>query len=334
MKGDFGEISLVPENADDVWHLGHLVSPGDLVFATTFRSAETPQDKLRPEKAEKRPVRLGIRVEKVHFHEYTGRLRIMGTIESGPEPGAHHTLNIEAGTELAIIRSWSNRDMERIERAVKASGAGEVLVLAIEDGEAQLYRMRQYGPEWMETIAEGSGKASGVDGKQTLFERVLARIQGAGGHLIVAGPGFVREDFGRFLRERAPALYARTMLVETRGSGRSAVREVIGKGALERLTGDIQLAREVSLMEEFTDRLARGEPVAYGEEEVEEAVTLGAALQVLVVDSALRGERIVRILEQGERTRARITVLSSLFEPGKQLESLGGIAAILRYRIR
>lgn len=71
MKADFGElrdntgeIRLLPESIDDLWHLQHLIAPGDMVFATTFRSVETATDKIRPEKIEKRPVRLGIRAEK------------------------------------------------------------------------------------------------------------------------------------------------------------------------------------------------------------------------------------------------------------------------------
>ena len=37
LKNNSGEIRLLPESIDDLWHLQHLVAPGDLVFATTFR---------------------------------------------------------------------------------------------------------------------------------------------------------------------------------------------------------------------------------------------------------------------------------------------------------
>ncbi len=78
LRGGFGEIVLFPESVDDVWHLSHIVVPGDLVYATTFRAPESSADKIRPEKLEKRLVRLGIRVEKVEFHRYSVRLRISG----------------------------------------------------------------------------------------------------------------------------------------------------------------------------------------------------------------------------------------------------------------
>ena len=67
LRGGYGEIRLFPESIDDLWHLQHLIGPGDLVFATTFRSVEAATDKIRPEKVEKRPVRLGVRIGRVEF---------------------------------------------------------------------------------------------------------------------------------------------------------------------------------------------------------------------------------------------------------------------------
>jgi protein pelota len=333
MKRGFGEAHLFPEVPDDLWHLEHLISPGDLVFATTLRTADIPQDKLRPEKAEKRPVRIGIRVEKVSFHPYTNRLRIGGVIEHGPDPGSHHTFNIDAGTEVSVIKQWSSLDRERLERAERSTTFGAIHILTLEEGEAQLFRLRQFGPEWVETITVGSGKGSGTEGKKTLFEIILSRLTLISGHIVLAGPGFVKDDFVRFLTEKAPDLRDRVLVVETRGTGRGGVQEIIGKGVLEQLVGDLQLQREVRVMEEFLTRISKGEPVAYGVREVGTAVSCGAADQVMVADSMLHDSAIVSLLEQAERTRARIRVLSTAFEPGMQLESLGGIAALLRYHV-
>jgi protein pelota len=333
MKKGYGEIRLFPEVADDLWHLEHIISCGDVVFATTLRTVETPQDKIRPEKAEKRPIRLGIRVEKVFFHSYTNRLRISGVIEYGPNPGSHHTFNIDAGTEVSVIKQWSNLDLERLERAERSTTFGAIHIVTLEEGEAQIFRLRQFGPEWVETITVGSGKGAGSEGKRTLFEMILSRLLLVTGCIVLAGPGFVKEDFIRFLKEQAPDLRDHIQVVETRGTGRGAVAEVIGQGILEQLVGDLQLQREVRLMEEFLIRISRGEPVAYGVMEVENAVACGAAEHIMVADSMLHDSRITAVLEKAEQIRAHISVLSTQFEPGMQLGSLGGVAALLRYRI-
>ena len=73
-----GEIKLVPENLDDIWHLYNIVDEGDLVRAVTFRTVEEGKDdKIRSKKSDKKRMKLGITVEEVKFHEFSDRLRIL-----------------------------------------------------------------------------------------------------------------------------------------------------------------------------------------------------------------------------------------------------------------
>ncbi|WP_292385867.1 mRNA surveillance protein pelota [Methanoculleus sp. UBA430] len=333
LRNQFGEIRLFPETLDDIWHLSHLVGPGDLVFATTFRSVEAATDKLRPEKVEKRPVRLGIRVEKVEFHQHTNRLRIAGVIESGVDVTAHHTLNVEPGFEISVIKRWRSVDCERIRRAVDASAYGVVHIVSVEEGEAQVYRLRQFGPEWVTTVTAGSSKGADTGTRSVLFEKTLEALTAVTGPLVVAGPGFVKDEFANYVRARAPDLAERMVVVETRRIGRGAVQEVIGQGIIERLLGDLHLAREVGLMDEVLLRVATGGAVAYGIDEVEKAIAYGAAETVLVSDTLLRDEGTTMLIERAERLNASVVVLSTEFEPGERLAALGGVAALLRYTI-
>lgn len=333
LKGNYGEARLLPESVDDLWHLHHLISPGDLVFATTFRSMDTASDKIRPEKIEKRPVRLGIRIGRVEFSEHGIRLRLSGTIEHGIDTGSHHTLNIETGYEISVIKAWRTMDRERVDRAVKASVYGVIHILTIEEGEAELFRLRQYGPESVISITAGSGKGAETESRSGFFDTVADQVAGISGPLIVAGPGFIKDDFIRRAKNRGCAAADKAVVVETRRIGRGAVQEVIGKGALEKLIDDLQLSREVRMMDEVLARIARGEPVSYGRAEVAEGVGYGAVEQVLIADTLLRDPDILRIIEAAENMRAEIVVLSSQFEPGERLVALGGIAALLRYHL-
>jgi protein pelota len=334
LQRSFGEIRLFPENVDDLWHLEHLIAPGDLVFATTLRSVENHSDKIRPEKLEKRPVRLGIRVGKLEFHPYVVRLRISGVIEQGTDIGAYHTLNIEPGYEISVIRYWKTIDLERIDRAVKASVFDVVHILTIEEGEAELFRMRQYGPEGVVTITMGSGKGGDTDSRAAFFDRVSDHLDGITGPLVIAGPGFIKDDFLKVLRGRNVSVAANTIVMETRRIGTGAVQEVIGHAVLDRIAGDIQLAREVQLMDEFLARMAKGLPVAYGRAEVQLATDSGAIEQLLVSDTLIRDPIVVHLMDRAELTRAQVTVFSSSFDPGKQLGALGGVAALLRFPVR
>jgi len=333
LKDRFGEIRLFPESIDDLWHLRHLINPGDLVFATTFRSVDAASDKIRPEKVEKRLVRLGIRVERGGFSEHGVRLRLSGLIEQGADTGAYHTINVETGFEISVIKEWRPMDLERIERAVKASVYGVIHILTLEEGEAELFRLRQYGPESVVTITAGSGKGGETDTRAGFFEQVLNPVNTITGPLIIAGPGFIKDDFIKFAKNRSCPVVDQAVVVDTRRIGRGAVQEVIGKGALETLMNDLQLSREVRMMDEVLLRISRDGAVAYGQREVQEAVESGAVDQVLVADTLLRNNEILQLIQKAETMRATIVVLSSGFEPGERLIALGGIAAILRYHL-
>jgi protein pelota len=333
LKGTFGEIRLLPESIDDLWHLRHIIGNGDLVFATTFRSVDTAGDKIRPEKVEKRPVRLGVRIERLEFSEHGVRLRLTGIIEHGVDLGAHHTINVETGYEISVIKHWRPLDLERIERAVKASVYGVIHILTLEEGEAELFRLRQYGPESIITITAGSGKGAETESRTGFFDAVLTQVTEISGPLIIAGPGFIKDDFVKFAKNRSSAAMDKAVVVETRRIGRGAVQEVIGKGALDKMIEDIQLSREVRLMDEVLLRISQEGAVAYGQKEVREAIGYGAAEQILIADTLLRDQEIARLIEQAESMKAIIVVLSSSFEPGERLVALGGIAALLRYKL-
>jgi protein pelota len=333
LRGNYGEIRLMPESIDDLWHLRHLIAAGDLVFATTLRSVAATPDKIRPEKVEKRPVRLGVRVEHVEFSVHAVRLRISGIIEHGVDVGAHHTFNVDTGYEISVIRAWRPVDFERIERAVKASVYGVIHILTIEEGEAELFRLRQYGPESVVTFTMGRGKGAEENTRQGFFEQVLLSLAEISGPLIIAGPGFIKDDFIRFAKNRDSAIAGRAVVVETRRIGRGAVQEVIGLGTLEKLIGDLQLAREVKVMDEVLLRISQNGSVAYGMQEVADAIIFGATEQVLITDTMLHDMTVLNLIEKAEKMRSKIIVLSGSFEPGERLDALGGIAALLRYKV-
>ena len=333
------EIKLLPETLDDLWHLHNLVDQGDLVFATTFRRGDEKPDKLRPERVEKIRMRLGIRVVRVEFHESEDVLRILGTIEQGPQDlGQHHTLMISSGEPLTIIKpEWKPQHFDRIKRAVESSDQPSIYFVAIEDTDAVIAASRQYGLKEYATITRSSsGKMYDTKSNEMEYlDEIIGKLSGVthGEPLILLGPGFTKEALAKRIREKAPQLAASMSIQHTGQAGMAGINELMKSGEGGKLVDQTRVAKETRLMEELFSEIGKGGSFSYGDDAVRTAAEAGAIRTLLVLDKKLHTPEIDRLLLKVEAADGEFIIVSSLHEAGRRLESLGGIAALLRYKM-
>ncbi len=330
LRGKKGEIKLIPESLDDLWHLKYIIEPKDVVYSWTKRVRES-NDKLRSDK-EKVTVRLGVEVEKVEFHRFANRLRITGKIVEGVEDSGYHTLNITVGKELSVIKEWKDEQLKRLKIATQKRP--EVVIVTIEEGEAVVGIVREWGVEEVFDVRRSYGKESGE--RMEFFHEVMRQLESLEfNYLVVAGPGFTKEDFAKFLKEKKPEWKVLTSDASTIGV-RGFV-EVVKRGILDRIGREVRLKEEAEYVERLLEGIAKGERATYGLEDVKRAYEYGAIDVLLVADEFLREERerwdIDGFLREVESMGGKIVIVSSEFEPGRILMSLGGIGALLRFSI-
>ncbi|MFZ2472574.1 MAG: mRNA surveillance protein pelota [Methanothrix sp.] len=337
LRGDVGEIALLPESLDDLWHLQHLISRGDLVFALTHRKVPAIADKARPEKMERKTVRLGVKIEDIEFHMYSNWLRLHGIIKSGMDVGAYHTLNIEVGTDLSILKyHWRPDLLARIDEAVAESQRPRVVIALVEEGDATIGVLRQFGVQMAAELRQGSGKGSGEDTRAGFLRDVAQAIDTTakeGAEVILAGPGFTKEDLKKVIDSSLPDLAKRIAMDDTTSIGRSGFQEVLRRGAVKSVLQSSRIAREALLIEDLFREIATDGKAAYGIKEVETAKNYGAIEKLLVLDELARRGRVDEIMREVADARGKVVIFSSEFEPGDRLRSLGGVAALLRFKI-
>jgi len=342
LKGREGEIAVTAETLDDLWHLKYIIEKGDLVFALTKRKADAASDKLRPEKVEKVKVRLGIRVEEMEFHKFANRLRIHGPIEHGMDVGSYHTLNVEIGTNISIIKEhWKNDQLQRIQDAEEAGKRPKVVIVAVEEGDADIGFVRHYGIEVYSHIRQSSGKReNGL--RSEFFREIVDQLRHAvpeDASIVIAGPGFTKEDFLKYFHETEPELASKALTEDTSMIGMSGFQEVLRRGAVDRIMQESRIARESSLMEDLLREISMDGKAAYGFADVKNALNYGAVETLLIADETLRegrekGEDIDKLLMEVEQAQGKVVVFSTAFEPGEKLHKLGGIAALLRFKVK
>ncbi|AKB35178.1 putative cell division protein [Methanosarcina siciliae C2J] len=341
LRGREGEIAVTAETLDDLWHLKYIVEKGDLVFALTKRKADAASDKLRPEKVEKVKVRLGIRVEEMEFHKFANRLRIHGPIEHGMDAGSYHTLNVEIGTNISIFKEhWKNDQLQRIQDAEEAGKRPKVVIVAVEEGDADIGFVRHYGIEVYSHIRQSSGKReNGL--RSEFFREIVDQLRHAvpeDASIVIAGPGFTKEDFLKYFHETEPEIASKALTEDTSMIGMSGFQEVLRRGAVDRIMQESRIARESSLMEDLLREISMDGKAAYGFADVKNALNYGAVETLLIADETLRegrekGEDIDKVLMKVEQAQGKVVVFSTAFEPGEKLHKLGGVAALLRFKV-
>ena len=330
------EIKLLMENLDDLWHMYNIVEKNDIVFALTHRKVEKKTDKLRPEKVERKKMRLGIRVTDVEFHEFSDRLRIHGVIENGVDVGSYHTLNLTTGDNISILKEWKDYHLNRIKEAVEETKRPTLTFLSIDYDEATFALLRQYGVENIGAITSHiSGKQYKTDKneKNNFYSKVLTTLeQIKKGPVIILGPGFAKEEFYSFVKEKKLELLKDSAVMGTGNAGMNGIHEVLKKG-VTKIVENTRVAVETKIVESLFEEIAKNGNFAYGFDEVENALDAGAIETLLVTDKLVRTKKADGLLEKAKKTKSKFIIISTVHESGKKLEGLGGVAALLRYKI-
>lgn len=346
LEGGYERVTLVPEHVDDLWHLQFVLEPGDHVEGETSRRIQRDDDRLRDTGGEREPMSVTLEVEEAEFHEFANRLRVSGPIVAcsrEDQLGHHHTLNVEPFDEVAIEKVWKPDQDDRLAQAEAAADRPDVVVATVEEGAAHIHTVRQSGADEHASFTGPTGKGEYARARSELFEELATALT----HLdpdaiILAGPGFTKEDAMDHLEESHPDLADRVTMVDTSSVGDRGVHEVFARGAVDEVLAESRLADEAEAIDELMRRIKDGAKAVYGPEAVERAAEYGAVEELLVLDERLRAERggagewpvdADAIIETVEQKGGEVTVLTSGSDPGRQLDGLGGIAALLRYRI-
>ncbi len=343
LKIDRGNNSFeaIPDSFDDLWHLEKIIEPGDSVSGEAER-------KIKPRVEGDKPFRekifVELEVEKAVFHEASGQLRIQGVVVAArPEElvplKSHHTIEAEPGKKILVKKkSLKNFHVERLERAKKAAGREKVLLVVMDDEEAELAFLKDTGMEAKARILSGKeGKRFRKEGNgktraNPYFEEILSKIiELKPRKTVVAGPGFEKQNFEKFAEEKK--LGIEFVFESTNSTGISGMNELIKSGKIDKMIEGMHSGEEEKAVERILAAIGN-ETAAIGLTEVKEDSANSACGEIAVLETMLSEKRneTEEILELAEQSGAKIIFVNPKSEAGKKLFGLGGIAGVLRYR--
>ncbi len=345
-------IVLSIETLDDLWVLFNVLAVGDQVEGKTSRRIIVTD--REDDKGERRMVYLKITVDHIEFHEFANRLRAKGKIIDGPDDvtlNTYHTFNIEVNSVIGITKDeWTQPVVRLINEAAHRRIVQKVLVVAIDAGDAVFAEIGDYYQKTSMSLAENiPGKRYGdvkdsVNARNMFFADVLKAIETMSkdnqyNKIVITGPGFTREHFIEYCVNKNPSLKPALVTEASSSASASGIRELLKKQTIQGFLKDARIIQETGLVEEFFARLGKDSGLAaYGSKEIQKAAELGAIESLLVTDDVMRrinaekDPSLISLLKSVEATRGKVMIISTLHDAGKQVQGMGGLAALLRFK--
>lgn len=354
-----GDVKLVPEENEDLWHAFNLIRAGDKVTANTFRKVS--RDTGTGTESERIKLRLSLQVETIDYDAEGAQIRLKGrnlTENEHVKLGAYHSLELELHRSFVISKeTWDTLDLARLKQCTDPAASADVAILLMGDGIAQLCligrtcTVNKAKIEVQMPRKRGAAIAGLEKAQKTFHERVFdAVVQHIDWEvvkcLVIAGPGFAKDAFKSYLdlesqrQEVRSLLLNRSKIVLASASSPyyHSIQEVLSSPSISNLIKDTKAAQEVAVLEQFLSMLGTDPSRAfYGPGHVFAAHELGAIQTLLIADSLFRTNDVLKrakyaaLVDEVEAGGGKSFVFSAAHASGQQLIQFTGIAAILRF---
>jgi len=342
-----GVIKLKIENLDDLWYISHIVDKSDLVTSKTTRKIKLSKEDERRSRTAIKHATVKLQVEKIEFHKYSNILRISGIIIEAPEDiskGSHHTFNIEEETILTINKEkWLKYQLEKIQEASEMA-LPKILICVHDREEAFFALLKRQG---YQTLSHMRGtvqkKQDETKVKSNFYFQIIAQMKDYVKRydiqqIILASPAFWTEELMKNLTDNS--LKEKINQATCSTVSEIAINEILKRSEIKEVLKKDRITKEMNLVEDLLTEISKNNLAAYSLKETGQAVMAGAVKDLLITDKLImkmrqqdKYEKLDSLMTNTEKMKGTIHIINSDHDGGKKLDGLGGIGAILRYKI-
>lgn len=342
-----GFVKLKVENLDDLWYLSQVIDSGDTVKGKTTRKIKLGESSERSTKVLKKSVFIAICVEKVEFHKYSEALRVSGKVTAGPDDvarGSYHTFNIEPGTVIGLIKQrFLKYQVEKLEEAAQQTKT-KILICVFDREEAFFAISKKYGYELLSSISgEVAKKNEKVTITRSFYKEIIKELDQYNQRLcptsiVVASPSFWKDEFMK--EDINKELKQKIVLATCSSVKEDAIAEVLKRQEVQNILKQDRIAKEVNAVAELLTEISKEGKAVYGLRETKKLAEAGAVGRLLITDRFIQKKRlegsfqpVEYLMKLVEQMQGEIMIISSDHDGGQQLDGLGGIGGLLRYKV-
>ena len=352
-----GQVDLLLQETEDVWHFYNLVSVGDSIRSVTVRKVNQ-ESATGSSSSHRVKTTVFLKVEHIEFYGDLPSVRIRGKniVENEHiKMGAYHTVELTLRSEVGIAKeNWDSIALEMLNHASDPKNSADLSVVLMQEGMGYIFLIT---PSMVLTRAKievpvpRKQHSSAEKHQQAIFRFFEAVYQSISLHIdfqivkcvVLASPGFLKDQFHKFLMQNAVSKEDKNILdnkskfalVHSSSGHKHALDEIFASAG--HLIQDTRAAQEMKALATFIRLLDRDpDRVAYGKREVCKADELLAVDTLLISDSLFRSsdarERhsYVQLVESVREHGGKARIFSSSHTSGEKLKYYTGVAAILR----
>ncbi len=339
-----GTVKLKVTELDDLWYLQQILEPGDLVTGKTTRKIKVGSEENA--KSLKKTFTLTIEAETIDFGASGDTLRVNGKVKQGPEDvprESYHALSLEENSEITLQKKrWQQYQKQKLQESCEPKN--QYLICILDREEAILALTKRSGHEVLAKLAgQVAKKNRSVEIKKDFQEEIISLLQEyaqrySPARIVLASPAFYKEELLKKIS--SPELKKKIVLATCFDVSERALDEVLKRPELTEALKGNRAREEQLLVEQLLQEINRSGAVAYGWEEVLQASESGAVKELLLTDHFIQKRKeagqfaeVDQLLKLVDSQQGKIHLLSSEHEGGRKLNGLGGIAALLRYKL-
>jgi protein pelota len=340
-----GDIKLKIENLDDLWYLSHIIDKNDFIKGKTIRKIKIGEKEQRNIKIIKKTIFIKIQTEKTEFSN--DFLRVSGKITEAPEDvpkGTYHTFNLEENSIITIIKEkWLKFQLDKLKEASQEKIA-KILITVLDREDALFALMQKKG---FKSLSKLKGDVNKKDVEQitksNFYQEIINKIKDYDkrynfSKIILASPIFWKEELIKELKD--VDLKKKIIQASCSSADNNGINEVLKRPETQEALKQDRISKELNLVEDLLKEISKDNLAAYGLKQTQEASDAGAIKILIITDSFIQKQRekenyekIDLMLKTTESAKGEIHIISSEHDGGKKLDGLGGLGAILRYKL-
>lgn len=352
---DIGEsVVLQFEEDEDIWHLYNLVVPGDRIRGTTTRKIAIERSGGAVSESERKTFTISLLIEKADYDPISSSIRYSGKNVGETEfvrMGQHHTMSVSVGDTITITKeAWDSASKDTLSEALDVSRRASVVVCLVDTGVCNMYMLTSVLMKDLAKVIvhvpKRKAASSGHDkAMQKFFEQAARTMMShvrfdIASCIVVAGPGFVKDDFMKYLMSKPEMQqYSKMFLIcHASGAYKHCIKELLDNPDVKQRIQATSAASHAACLTQFYMTL-KDDPdkACYGPNSVITAAQMGAIAELMITDKLIRTSTVperrkfVAAMDSVKNTGGIVHVVSEQHVTGEQLTQLSGIAAILRY---